>query len=132
MAELFILAVLGHLIGDFLLQSKRTALGKAERTWLGWQLCTVHVALYTAVVCGMLQTLSPLVWSAVFVPHWLIDRYSLADKWLAMIGGRTFKSAHESRELYREFNIAFTCVVYTVVDATFHLLSLWAVTKWLL
>ncbi|MBI2057928.1 MAG: DUF3307 domain-containing protein, partial [Candidatus Yanofskybacteria bacterium] len=35
MAELFILALLGHLIGDYLFQTKYMALNKSAKGWLG-------------------------------------------------------------------------------------------------
>lgn len=120
MERLFILALLGHLIGDYLLQSKWMALTKSANGFDGIKACTVHVAVYTAAVCAMCWTLSPLFALAVFVPHWVIDRWSLASPWLKMIGGRTFEGAKD------DWDKAFTAIVYTVTDNTMHLLCLWA------
>jgi len=123
----FLLAMLGHLIGDFLLQPKSWALRKSERGKTGFWYCTVHVMVYTAAVCAMLRTYKPVVILLVYIPHWLIDRYSLASFWLKLIRGRTFEGAYTSTDKYREFDIVFTSIVYTVTDATLHLLCLWGV-----
>lgn len=42
---------------------------------------------------GKVNGWNPLAWAAVFVPHWLIDRFSLALVWLRLIGSRTFEEA---------------------------------------
>ncbi len=133
MAELFVLALLGHLVGDYLLQSKRMALGKSQEGIAGIGWCAFHVALYTAAVAVFWQRFDLVTLLLIFVPHFVMDRYSLGSAWLKLIRGRTFESAYTSTDKYREFDIAFTCLVYAVVDNTFHLLSLWAVAKfWLL
>jgi len=132
MADLFVLALLGHLVGDYLLQSKYMALHKSDAGLSGFIACTIHVSLYTAAVCMFLETLSPLIAALVFVPHWVIDRWSLASPWLKMIRGRTFEDAYNSKDKYREFDIAFTSIVYTVTDNTMHLVCLWLVIKFLM
>jgi hypothetical protein len=132
MADLFVLALLGHLVGDYLLQSKQMALGKSARGWRGILLCTAHAAIYTAAVCAFWWTLDPLVAALVFVPHWIIDRWSLATPWLKLIRGRTFESALQSTGPAREFDVAFTSLVYAVTDNTMHLLCLWLVIRFVL
>jgi Protein of unknown function (DUF3307) len=131
MADLFVLALLGHLVGDYLLQTKHMALHKSDPGWPGVAACTVHVALYTAAVCAFLWTLDLVVVGLVFVPHWIIDRWSLASAWLRLIRGRTFEAAYASTDPFREFDIAFTSIVYTVTDNTMHLLCLWLLVRWL-
>lgn len=132
MADLFVLALLGHLVGDYLLQNKYMALQKSGPGWSGALTCTLHVAIYTTAVCMFWWTLDPIVIILVFVPHWIIDRWSLAKPWLKLIGGRTFESAFNSKDKYREFDIAFTSLVYVVVDNTMHFLSLWLVIKFVM
>jgi hypothetical protein len=126
MSDLFVLALLGHLVGDYLLQTKHMALTKSAPGWQGAVTCTVHVVIYTTAVGAFWRTAQPLVILAVAAPHWLIDRYSLATWWLRLIRGRTFEGAMRATE-HREFDIAFTAIVYTVTDNTMHLLCLWAV-----
>ena len=132
MADLFILALLGHLTGDYLLQSKKMALGKSESGLRGVWWCTAHMILYTAAVCLFLWTIHPLIISLVFVPHWIIDRWSLASVWLKLIRGRTFEAAYQSKEKYREFDVAFTCLVYAVADNTMHLITLWLMIRFVM
>jgi uncharacterized protein DUF3307 len=130
-ADLFVLAVLGHLVGDYLLQTKHMALHKSDPGCPGVGACTAHVAIYTAAVCAFLWTIDPVVVALVFVPHWVIDRWSLASVWLRLIRGRTFEAAYASKDPFREFDIAFTSIVYTVTDNTMHLLCLWLVVRWI-
>lgn len=132
MADLFILALLGHLVGDFMLQPKYTAMHKGDATLEGYYLCTLHVLLYTIVVCAFLGTYDPLVVALVYVPHWVIDKWSLASHWTRLIRGRTFQAAHESVDKYKSFDIAFTSIVYTIIDMTMHLLCLWAVVRFVI
>ena len=132
MADLFIVALLGHLVGDYLLQTKYMALNKSEVGWAGIVPCAVHVAVYTTAVCAFWWTIGPLLVALVFVPHWIIDRWSLATPWLKMIRGRTFDDALKSRDEYREFDIAFTSIVYTGTDNTMHLICLWLVIKFVM
>jgi hypothetical protein len=121
MSDLFARALLAHLTGDYLLQSKKMAIQKHKS--IKW--CGIHVTIYTVATCVWLWTINPLVFAAVFVPHFIIDYYSLGIYWLKLIKGRTFEDATE------KFDVAFTCLVYAVVDNTFHLISLWLVVKFL-
>lgn len=133
MADLFILALLGHLIGDYLLQSTWMALNKSGRSLRGILICTMHVSLYTLAVCGMMQSASPLVWLAVFVPHLIVDHWSLGELWSRMIRGRTMdKTMATPRGVGREFAFAFYAPVYIAVDNTIHLLCLWATIEFLI
>ena len=132
MSDLFLLAFLGHLVGDFMLQPKYTALHKGDSTLEGFRLCTVHVLVYSAAVCTFLGSANLVVFGLVFAPHWIIDKWSLATWWTRMIRGRTFKDAFESVDKYKSFDIAFTSIIYTVIDMTMHLLCLFALTIFML
>lgn len=132
MADLMWLAFLGHLTGDFLFQSKVMGLRKSEKGLAGLLLCTAHVTIYTLAILLFWRTTDPLIAVAVFTPHWVIDRWSLANKWSRLIQGRTFEAVIASTDKFREFDVAFTSIVYKEVDATMHLLCLWAVVEWML
>jgi hypothetical protein len=67
--------------------------------------------------------------------HFPIDRWSLADKWLKLINGRTLKGflehgeegledfySVEFKQNYRILRGGFAALVYCVVDNTFHLI----------
>lgn len=132
MAELFILALLGHIIGDYLLQPTWMALKKSKKGVDGIFACTVHIIVYTLAVCSMMGTTDVLVWLAVGMPHWIIDHWSLGEKWLELIGGRTQEKTMATAGVEREFAFAFYAPVYIAVDNGWHFLCLWATIKFLM
>lgn len=132
-ASLFIFAFLGHLVGDYVLQSTWMALTKSKKGWEGILACTIHVTIYTIAVCSALylalQTTDWHVWLAVFIPHWIIDHWSLGDWWSHLIRGRTKEKLLETIGLEREFGFAFYAPVYIAIDNTWHFLFLLATIK---
>ncbi len=129
MEDLFARIVLGHLVGDYLLQTKAMALNKSVKGWKGAGWCTWHCLVYTLSVCLFLWNFHPWLMALVFLSHWPLDRWSWGAKWLDMIRGRNFVKAWQSSDQYREIDIAFSCLVYAVVDNTMHLLALWGISK---
>lgn len=124
MEAIFVRMLLGHLCGDYLLQSKSIALKKSDRGLVGWGWCIFHCVLYSACVCVLVGTARPLVMVLVFLSHVFIDRWSLASKWLKLIRGRDFFRAYREKAQYWEIDLSFSCLVYAVVDNTMHLLLL--------
>lgn len=124
--------ILGHLTGDYLFQNKAMALKKSEKGFNGILWCTFHCLVYTTSVCMFLWTINPFIVGLVFLSHWPIDRWSLASKWLDLIGGRNFIAAYHSTEKYHKIDLIFSCFVYAMVDNTMHLIFLWLIVKWLL
>lgn len=122
--------LLGHLIGDYLLQSRNMALIKSKKTWRGLGWCVFHCLVYTASVCLFLWTAKPLIVVLVFLSHFPIDRWSSAAAWLKIVHGRDIMAAYKSQDKYREIDISFSCLVYAVVDSTMHLVLLWLIVKW--
>lgn len=118
MTNLFAAIVLGHLVGDYLLQNKVMMIRKSEKSWQGVMWCTIHCLVYTAAVCLFLWTMNLWVIVAVFVSHWPIDRWSLGAKWMKLI---------HSRNLNDDFpgNKVFHAIVYVAVDNTWHLVLMW-------
>lgn len=132
----FIALLMGHLFGDFMFQNKWMAMNKSGK----WFPALVHCIIYslTVAIFTFYFTHSWFIWPIiVFATHFPIDYWSIADKWLWLIGGRDMNGfylyGHRdipkdldydgiSRELnYRMLRGGFTCVVYTVVDNTMHL-----------
>ena len=138
MSSFFINLLFGHLFGDFVFQNKWMAVNKSASHFK----CLVHCTIYTLSVACFTSVWS-LDWlGVVFLTHFLIDRWSLADKWLDFIGGRGLQdfvwTGHKSipdlsdqsayipnimaaKENYRMLRAAFAGVVYTVVDNTWHM-----------
>ena len=133
MNDFFTTLTLGHLVGDYLLQNKWMAMNKAASTLK----CAIHCALYTAAVTATTWPhLHGWQWSAIiFASHFPIDRWSLADKWLDLINGRSLRDyltngksgipAEMDAENYHALRGGFTALVYAAVDNTMHLLLMW-------
>jgi hypothetical protein len=129
MSEQFTRILLGHLVGDYLLQSKAMAIKKSERTFRGQMYCLAHCLIYTATVCLFLKKKSWRWLTMIFLTHWPIDRWSLASKWLWMIRGRDVIAAFQSKDEYALIDLIFSCLVYATTDNTMHLLLMWLLTK---
>jgi hypothetical protein len=121
--------LLGHLVGDYLLQNN----WMAQRKQAHLAPCLVHCVIYTISVCSF-TSFSPCWLLAVLLSHFPIDRWSLADKWLHLIKGRSLtdyftsghnnipKSEKDTENNYLILRGGFTTLVYVIVDNTFHLL----------
>jgi hypothetical protein len=109
----FDLLLVGHLVGDWLLQNDWMARGKRGNVLSLAGM--VHFATYTATVMGALwlfgdRGLCPAFYLAgsilVFVSHWLIDATCLAGRWMLF---------------FRQSDLDW---VRVVVDQTLHILVL--------
>lgn len=122
--------LVGHFVGDYLLQSKQKALTKSVPGWTGLAACLLHCGWYTLAVCtaaclamGNFWTLEPSskwwMMLMVFATHFPIDRWSLADKWLKMIHGRqldeVFKEATSTSNVP---SVAWQGTEYLLADKT--------------
>lgn len=82
---MFVLAMLGHFVGDYLFQNEWMAQNKAKRNVHGWLACMTHVNLYTFAVMFFLFLVNHDVcehWKLlliIWVPHYFIDHYSAAS-----------------------------------------------------
>jgi hypothetical protein len=129
--EVFFRLLMGHLVGDYVLQGKLMATEKGQsHTVQGWLWCILHCVIYTTMICLFLWKFSWLLVVGIFASHFFIDKFNLTTLWLKYTGGRTFEDAlQEPDKNKRPFSIAFACIVYAVVDNTFHFLLMWAVLK---
>ena len=105
--------VIGHLVGDWLLQSDWMAQGK--KLGMLKPAGLVHFMIYTATIMGAfwlsgVRGKPPALYMAlgavVFLSHWLIDSTCLVERWM---------------QFYRQSNLE---VVRLMVDQTLHLLVL--------
>ncbi len=146
MTDIFVNLFLGHLVGDYVCQSKSMAIKKGSSN----SMAILHVSIYTLAV--LLFTISIkdfnliqyYLWAAViFIPHFVIDRFSLADAWLKLINGRSLGDFYENGHKdikdfdhpcgnrdrqglnYQILRGGFTSLVYAITDNTFHLICLW-------
>jgi hypothetical protein len=130
MSDFFINLLFGHFFGDFVFQNKWMAVNKSASHFK----CFVHCFIYTLCTCLFTGVWVPWWVALVFSSHFAIDRWSLADRWLALIKGRSLKdfyhyghlnipSADNKSEYQNYYTLrgSFTGLVYSVVDNTFHL-----------
>lgn len=106
--------LIGHLVGDFLLQNDWQAVNKKRHTLP----CLVHVALYTmsiAVFTGW--GFWPLL--IVAATHFAQDRTSIVSAWMRLIGQRAFAQPPLA---------PWSCII---VDQTWHLLVLYLISTYL-
>lgn len=82
----------------------------------GFLACFTHCLLYTlAIYLFCFTWISPLGLGICFITHFLFDRYSLASKWMHLVGQASFAK-----------NLAPWSTI--MVDNTFHLLTLAAIS----
>ena len=128
----FAAAVLGHFVGDYIFQNQWMAIGKSQPGKHGHITCTVHVLLYTLAV-ALFTGWHPLFLLAVAVPHWIIDRWSLATfilKWKNGYHPFTGVWAAEEELPLNVWKVAFAAPVYIFNDNTLHWVCLWFTCKY--
>lgn len=88
--------------------------GRLRLWWVGHLACTLHCLLYTATVAAFSFWWMPW-WGypAVFVSHWVIDRFRLARVWMERV-------SHQKQ--FATGPLSPWSVI--VVDQVFHLLAL--------
>jgi hypothetical protein len=135
--------LLGHLVGDYLLQNEWMAMNKSKNTWEGWLACTIHCILYSFAVCLLMWNFDPIWFVAVFLSHFPIDKFRLAEHYMHYIKGKGMRDyvlkdteyfeikygAKPTKNLplnrYDVLEGGFTSLVYSVTDNTMHLLLMW-------
>lgn len=131
MLTIFEQIIIGHLVGDYLLQSKKMAIAKSDKTLNGWLWCLTHCVIYTLCICLFTATTEPIKIILIFMSHFPVDHWSLAVKWLKIIKGRTFAKTMEPSNVLNVFDLSFTAIVYVVVDNTIHILLILIIFKYL-
>lgn len=124
MITIFAEMVLGHFVGDFLAQPRWMALGKSQAGWRGAVTCLLHVIIYTLCVLWFSGLWDFWIAVAIAVPHYIIDRRSMALAHMEMMGHDTKKEAKYPENVVR-------VIQYVVVDTTIHLLFLYGLLKML-
>lgn len=86
--ELFDWLLVGHLVGDFILQTRWMADKKASELL---PLLT-HAAVYTVTVTLFASLENGLSWwgiGSIFISHVILDQRAFVDYWAAKINGNT-------------------------------------------
>lgn len=137
--------LLGHLAGDYLLQNEWMTLNKSKNTWIGWLAAFVHCIIYTLAVCLFMQNFQPIWMVVVFLTHFPIDKFSLAEHYMHFIKGKGMRdyvrkdNPHPMKAIVTKRDVdaraplnrydilegGFTALVYTVTDNAMHLILMW-------
>lgn len=133
--------ILGHLLGDYLLQNEWMAMNKSKFSLEGWLACTVHCIIYTLAICLFTWNFDPIWIVAVFLSHFPIDKFALAEKYMHYIKGKGMrdyvrkdgwwdgdvfvKPTMTGHNRYDILEGGFTSIVYTVTDNSLHLILMW-------
>jgi Protein of unknown function (DUF3307) len=106
-------AIVGHLVGDYLVQNDHLALNKKTSS----AICAVHCAIWT--VCVLFFGWWPW-WTAIplFVAHYIQDRTYIVGWWMDTIGQHEFRTG-----ICSPWSII-------VVDNVLHILTLWIIWQW--
>jgi hypothetical protein len=104
-----VLACIGHLVGDYIIQNDWMALNKKANAGI----CAVHAVLWTTAVVAFAGWWGPFVWPALFVAHFLQDHTNIVRRWMRLIGQEQFATG--------------PCSPWSiiVVDNVWHILTLW-------
>jgi hypothetical protein len=107
-------AILGHLIGDYLLQNDWMALNKKSNSLI----CALHCLIWTIWVCGTAR-LGPVAFAVLFVTHFAQDRTQIIAWWMDGMGQKQFRTG--------------ACAPWSsiVVDNVWHLVVVWLVVRFL-
>lgn len=110
---MFVDMFVGHLVADLATQTDFIATNKKQSSLV----CLLHCLLYTFVVA--LFTGFNIPWwglLAIFIPHFLIDRWYFIPWFMGAIGQAS----------YRDHMGPWSLVI---VDNVFHIVTLWGVAK---
>ena len=111
------LAFLGHMVGDYILQTDWLAENKKTKTLP----CLIHCILWAGcVVLFAGWTSSWIPFLVLLSVHFIQDRTSIVRSWMRVIGQENFATGP-----YAPWSMV-------IVDNTFHLLQIWLVWKFLI
>lgn len=111
-------AIVGHLVGDYLLQNDWMALHKKSSSVR----CAIHCAIWATSVCafaGWFGATSIAVWLVLFATHFAQDRTNVVVRWMDWVGQKQFRTG--------------ICAPWSsiVVDNVWHIVTIYAVWRWL-
>jgi Protein of unknown function (DUF3307) len=115
-----LLAIIGHLVGDYLLQNDWMALNKKKPGMAGTLPCTIHAFLWTMAVTCFSGWYSAAVAVPLMLAHYAQDRTGIIMWWMTrVIRQKTFATG--------------PCAPWSiiVVDNVWHIVTLWAAWRFL-
>jgi membrane protein YqaA with SNARE-associated domain len=115
--------LLGHLVGDYICQTKWMAQNKVRHDSIGYTACMVHCLVYSIVLSMIMIPVLPspddfwVMFLIAFVSHYPIDKGSLAKYWMKYVLGSDVPSNKDPVHHH-----VLWWIVYIVNDNTAHLL----------
>lgn len=123
-ATALICAIIGHLVGDYLLQNDWMALNKKKPSPEGNTACVIHCMIWSfAVVLFSGWYRSPMaMWVcwALFLTHYIQDRTHIVKFWMTRIN---------RQPKFVEPPMAPWSLI--VVDNVWHIVTIWAIWRFL-
>lgn len=128
-----ILLLIAHLLGDWIFQSRKVAVLKGKQTIAGWAACFFHVSVYTLIFVLLIKSQTLLFYASIFVPHFVIDKWSLMSKWQKLRDGEYWYDSYlnQPTSFMERVEAGFAALRYTVEDNTIHLICLYLSWKYL-
>ena len=113
--------ILGHLVGDYLFQTRYMARMKSANSILGFLWCIFHCIVYTMTVCIFIGNFSPLAAFIIFNSHFWIDKFSLAKYWMVFLNGKKYMMSFTKMPTDHNalLEMIFGSFVYIVIDNSF-------------
>ena len=123
------LLILGHLLGDYLFQTRWMGMTKTESGLRGFFACAIHCLVYSAVVSvtmypALKSPTAALVMGCIaFVCHFPIDRTSFAKYWRSLVLNHSKPSMSNVEYVTSRSadNVVVWWFTYIVTDNTMHL-----------
>lgn len=112
--------LIGHLVGDYLLQNDWMALNKKSYSTTGWVACVTHCFLYSLAVC-LFTGWWDWRFLLVFITHFALDKTMVVAKYMNFTGS--------FRRIISDINNTSAIWAYAIVDNTFHLVTLLLINK---
>jgi len=113
--------LLGHILGDYFLQTNSQAKNKVKPGWIGWKAALIHTITYTFAVCLFMWTFNPLWIVAVFLSHIFIDKYSLGKWFMAT----KYKGLKPPQPQWGMDYAALYWIIYIAIDNGAHLMLMY-------
>lgn len=110
-----LLAIIGHLVGDYLLQNDWMALNKKKRSFP----CFVHCFLWSLSVVTFAQW-NGIAFGVLFATHFIQDRTQIIKFWMTRIN---------RQPKFAEPPMAPWSII--VVDNVWHIVTIWAVWRFI-
>ena len=96
-----------HLSGDYIAQTDWMARNKSKMSGIGYLSCYLHCLIYSLPFALVFHSI--IIFLIVFISHFMIDKFSLAKKYMRIAGIGQDRPPN--------------CMLTVVIDNSFHLIS---------